>query len=129
MNTYGCDQDGGDQGDGNGREVVHDIDLDGRVLLLVLVANKLEEVIVQLLALCGGLSLADLREGDLGHGGASSDEVSEKLSVCTRHGGDSYVFLGSEEEVSYKGCAQRREVECGGGGVVKVEEESLPGVA
>ena len=96
MNTYGCDQDGGDQGDGNGREVVHDIDLDGRVLLLVLVANELEEVVVQLLALCGGLSLADLREGDLGHGGASSDEVSQELSVCARHVGDSYVFLGSE---------------------------------
>jgi hypothetical protein len=129
VNAYGCDQDGGNQGDGNGREVVHDIDLDGGVLLVVLVANELEEVVVQLLALCSGLSLADLREGDLGHGGASSDEVSQELSVCARHDGDSYVFSGSGGEVNCKECTQKREQECGGGGGVEVKEESLPGVA
>ena len=88
MNTYSCDQDGSNQGDGNGRQVVHDIDLDGRVGLVVLVANEVEEVIVHLLALCGGLGLCDLRKGDLGHGGASTDEVSQELSVCARHDGD-----------------------------------------
>jgi hypothetical protein len=99
VNTYSCDQDGGDQGDGNGREVVHNVDLDGRVGLVVLVADELKEVVVHLLALCGGLGLSDLRKGDLGHGGASADEVSQELSVCARHDGDSCVFWGQLEEL------------------------------
>lgn len=53
---------------------------------------------MQLLLLCGGLSLVDLGEGDLGHGGASSDEVSQELSVCARHVGGWSLFEVQEEE-------------------------------